>query len=128
MPEKPSEKAVIDLEDREIQGVFYNSSYLGYVTLAGGDDTAKYKLYIYDTNGNLKSVADVDKTYESIYATENEIIIVGDMDCSIFRFNGSKKFEYSFTSKLVNVVPDSAKEEYMLIFENETQTIALTNN
>jgi hypothetical protein len=52
---------------------------------------------------------------------------VGDMDCSIFRFNGSTKFEYSFSKKLVSVVPDSEDEEYMLIFENETQTVRLTN-
>ena len=39
--------------------------------------------------------------------------------------NVSMKFNYSFTKNLVNVVPDSNEEEYVVIFENETQTIAL---
>ena len=68
---------------------------------------------------------DYDNAFDKIYATEEEIIVTGDMDCSIIRFNGSVKFNYSFTKNLVNVVPDSNKEEYVVIFENETQTIAL---
>ena len=47
------------------------------------------------------------------------------MDCSIFRLNGSRKFQHSFKKNLVNVVPDSNKEEYVVIFENETQAIQL---
>ena len=50
------------------------------------------------------------------------------MDCGVLRFNGSTKFNYSFKKNLVNIVPDSNKEEYIVIFENETQTIILKNN
>ncbi len=125
MVEKPEEKADISLESREMQGIFYNSSYIGYITLADSESGAKYRIYIYDSNGRLKDVADYDKSYDKLYATNDEIIVVGDMDCGIFRFNGSTKFEYSFKKNLVNIVPDSQNEEYVVIFENETQTIAL---
>ena len=125
MVEKPEEKADISLESREMQGIFYNSSYIGYITLADSESGAKYRIYIYDSNGRLKDVADYDKSYDKLYATNDEIIVVGDRDCGIFRFNGSTKFEYSFKKNLVNIVPDSQNEEYVVIFENETQTIAL---
>lgn len=125
MKEKPDEKRVIDLESREMQGIFYNSSYVGYIALSGQDNEAKYKMYVYDDSGKLRSEMDYADSFEKIYATEDEIIVVGDMDCSIFRLNGSVKFQYSFKKNLVNVVPDSNKEEYVVIFENETQTIQL---
>lgn len=128
MSEKPSEKAVIDLQNREMQGIFYNSSYVGYIALAESGSGSKYKVYIYGSNGNLKASADYSGGYDKIYATENEVIVVGDMDCGMLRFNGSTKFNYSFKKNLVNIVPDSNKEEYIVIFENETQTIILKNN
>lgn len=124
MMEKPEEKSIIELGDREIQGVFYNSKIMGYICL-GDENASKYKIYIYDTNGSLKSTADFDSTYENIYAAEDEIIVVGDMDCSIFRFNGSTKFQYSFAKSVMNITPDSKNNEYIVIFENETQTITL---
>lgn len=125
MSEKPEEKAVIDLENREMQGVFYNSEYIGYLCLADSSSSSKYNIYIYKNNGTLEAVSGYDSTYDKIYATEDELILVGDMDCSIFRFNGSEKFRQSFTKKLINIVPDSNKNEYVVIFENETQTITL---
>ena len=128
MTEKPKKKAVIDLKSREMQGVFSNSSYIGYIALADSGSASKYKIYVYDTWGKCVAETDCNTTYDTIYATDDEIIVIGDMDCNIYRFNGSLKFQYSFTKKLVNVVPDSNKEEYVVIFENETQTVKLKNN
>ncbi len=128
MTEKPKKKAVIDLKSREMQGVFSNSSYIGYIALADSGSASKYKIYVYDTSGKSVAETDCNTTYDTIYATDDEIIVIGDMDCNIYRFNGSLKFQYSFTKKLVNVVPDSNKEEYVVIFENETQTVKLKNN
>lgn len=125
MVEKPEERCVIALDGREMQGVFCNSGYVGYICLSSADSGAKYNVYIYDNSGNLKATSEYDASYDSIYATEDEIIIIGDMDCCIMRFNGTVKFSYSFSKALVNVVPDSKDEEYVVIFENETQTIAL---
>lgn len=125
MPEEPKEKTVIDLEGREMQGVFYNSSCVGYISLASSDSGSKYRIYVYGTNGAQKSVIGYDGSYDKIYAAQGEIIVVGDMDCNIFRLNGSAKFSHSFAKKLVNVVPDANEEEYVVISENETQVIAL---
>ena len=125
MVEEPKEKTVIDLEGREMQGVFYNSTCVGYIALADSGSDSKYKIYTYGSNGSQKSVVSYSDSYDKIYAAQDEIIVVGDMDCSIFRLNGSTKFKYSFPKKLVNVVPDANKEEYVVISESETQIIAL---
>ena len=125
MVEEPKEKAVIDLEGREMQGVFYNSSCVGYIALANSESGAKYQIYVYGNNGSQKAVIDYSDSYNKMYASQDEIIVVGDMDCSIFRLNGSTKFKNSFDKKLVNVVPDANKDEYVVISESETQIIAL---
>ena len=39
--------------------------------------------------------------------------------------NGTKKFQTTFNKSLVNIVPDGNKNEYIVICENETQTIKL---
>ena len=93
--------------------------------MADSGSGSKYKIYTYGSNGSQKSVVGYSGSYDKIYATQDEIIVVGDMDCSIFRLNGSTKFKHSFSKKLVNVVPDANKEEYVVISESETQIIAL---
>ena len=124
MSEKASEKAEIDLGDKEMLGVFYNQNYLGYIS-ANNRGKDKYTLYVYNTNGKLESETPINNSFTKIYATEEEIIIVGDFDCSIYRMNGTKKFQTTFNKSLVNIVPDGNKNEYIAIFENETQTIKL---
>lgn len=124
MSEKASEKAEIDLGDKEMLGVFYNQNYIGYIS-ANNSGKDKYTLYVYNTNGKLESETPINNSFTKIYATEDEIIIVGDFDCSIYRMNGTKKFQTTFNKSLVNIVPDGNKNEYIVIFENETQTIKL---
>ncbi|MGN0394270.1 MAG: DUF5711 family protein [Coprococcus sp.] len=125
MPEKPSQKAVIDIGNTEMLGVFANSKYVGYIALADSNADYKYTINIYSLDGKLEATAGYNSSFEKIYATEEEIVIIGDFDCSIYRFNGTKKFSSSFNKNLINIVPDSNKLEYILIFENETQIIKL---
>lgn len=125
MTEKPSQKAVINLGDKEMMGVFYNSQYIGYICKNSDDSDSKYMIYIYGLDGKLEATAAYNNSFEKIYATEDELIIVGDFDCSIFYFNGVKKFSTTFQKNLINIVPDGNKQEYIVIFENETQIIKL---
>ena len=126
MNEKPSEKAEISLDGREMLGVFANSHYVGYIS-ANADTTAgRYHIYIYDTNGKLTAEADYNNTFSKIYATEDELIIAGEFDCSIYYLNGAKKFSTTFRKNLIDIVPSGNKLEYIAIFENETTIIKLT--
>ena len=126
MNEKPSEKAEISLDGREKLGVFANSHYVGYIS-ANADTTAgRYHIYIYDTNGKLTAEADYNNTFSKIYATEDELIIAGEFDCSIYYLNGAKKFSTTFRKNLIDIVPSGNKLEYIAIFENETTIIKLT--
>ncbi len=124
MTEKPSRKAVIDLGDKEMLGVFCNSKYVGFISASNGTDS-KYTIYIYGLDGREEATAPYNHSFEKIYATEEELIIVGDFDCSIYYFSGVCKFTTAFNKNLINIVPDGNKHEYIAIFENETQVIRL---
>lgn len=126
MNEKPSEKAEISLDGREMLGVFANSHYVGYISANADTSAGRYHIYIYDTNGKLTAEADYNNTFSKIYATEDELIIVGEFDCSIYYLNGAKKFSTTFRKNLIDIVPSGNKLEYIAIFENETTIIKLT--
>lgn len=125
MSEKPSEKAVIDLDGREMLGVFANSGHLGYITANTDSADSKYHIYIYGTDGKLEAETDYNNSFSKIYATEEELIIAGEFDCSIFYLNGAKKFSTTFGKNLIGIVPSGNKQEYIAIFENETKVIKL---
>lgn len=126
MNEKPSEKAEISLDGREMLGVFANSHYVGYISANADTSAGRYHIYIYDTNGKLTAEADYNNTFSKIYATEDELIIAGEFDCSIYYLNGAKKFSTTFRKNLIDIVPSGNKLEYIAIFENETTIIKLT--
>lgn len=126
MNEKPSEKAEISLDGREMLGVFANSHYVGYIAANADTAAGRYHIYIYDTNGKLTAEADYNNTFSKIYATEDELIIAGEFDCSIYYLNGAKKFSTTFRKNLIDIVPSGNKLEYIAIFENETTIIKLT--
>jgi hypothetical protein len=127
MDEKPSEKAVINVENTEMLGVFSNSNYVGYIAASEGNED-RYTIYIYDLNGKLEAETGYNNSFSDIYATENELVIVGEFDCSIYYLNGNKKFSTTFKKNLINIVPNGNKLEYIAIFENETQVIKLNKN
>lgn len=126
MSEKPSEKAVIEVGDTEMLGVFANSRYVGYISENAKDSDSKYTINIYGMDGKLEASTGFNNSFKNVYATEDELVIVGDFDCSIYYFNGSRKFTTVFHKNLINIVPDGNKLEYIVIFENETEIIRLS--
>lgn len=133
MKEKPSEKAVIKDFQGEIQSIFYNSRYIGVVEENTGTteegqetaDTARYRLRVFDTNGNQKFAKELNLSYKNIYATENEIIIVGDSESRIYDFTGKLKFSYEFSKNVNNIVPTGVNNKYIIVYDNSTEIVKL---
>ncbi len=133
MKEKPSEKAVIKDFQGEIQSIFYNSRYIGVVELNTGSTeegqesagTARYRLRVFDTNGNQRFAKELNTSYKNIYATENEIIIVGDSESRIYDFTGKLKFSYEFTRNVDNIVPTGVNNRYIIVYDNSNEIVKL---
>ena len=125
MREKPSEKGLVDDFSKEIQSIFYNSRYVGIVEKGTGEENALYYLRVFDTNGNEKFSKALNFTYNNIYATEEEIIIVGNAESRIYSFQGNLKFSYSFPREVNNIVPTGSPQRYIVVYDDTTEIIKL---
>ncbi len=128
MKEKPSERARIKY-DNEIQSIFYSEKYVGTVErndTATATSAAYYTMKLYDLNGKEKFEFPFDLNYKQIYAAEDEIIFTGGNQCLIVTTKGRTKFRYSFDSQVMNMIPASKSDEYIVTFEDKTETIKLT--
>lgn len=133
MKEKPSEKAVIEDFTGEVQSIFYNSRYIGVVEENAGaseaedgqEISARYRLRVFDTNGNQRFSKELNLAYKNIYATEDEIIVVGESESRIYDFTGKMKFSYSFAKEVHNIVPTGTRGRYIVIYDNATEMIKL---
>ncbi len=124
MKEKPTEKASIQLKE-DVRSVFYNEKYIGIVQNYTGEEEHKYVVKVYNLNGNLEFDDYIDFDYDNIYAAEKEIIITGGVNCLIFRTNGSVKFEGELAGNIMNMVPNSNSLEYVVVYDDLTETIKL---
>lgn len=125
MKEKPSERGSIKYGG-EATSIFYCSEYLGYIApdKKKENDTA-YILYSYDLSGKKNFEYSFNMDYDKIYTAEDEIIISGGNQCLIIQSNGRKKFSYTFDGIVKSITPSSRRNEYMVTFENKTETIRL---
>lgn len=125
MREKPSEKGMVSVSSSEVQSIFYNSRYVGIVEKGTGEENVLYYLRVFDTNGNEKFSKTLNFTYNNIYATEEEIIIVGNAESRIYNFQGNLKFSYSFPKDVNNIIPTGSPQRYIVVYDDTTEIIKL---
>ena len=123
MKEKPSLNAFIEL-DGEIQSIFYSSSFIGTVQKA--EEGTGYLMKVYDLSGDLEFTYDIDFEYDKINASDDEIIVTGGQDCLIVTKSGRTRFRYVFDSTIKNMIATSGTRQYIVTFDNRTETIKLT--
>ena len=123
MKEKPSEKGKITFSD-EIRSIFYSEEYIG-VVLDGVDEDSKYRMQVYDTDGDRKFHESIEFEYDNIYCTNDEIIVTGGNNCKIFRANGTTKFSAELSDRIMSVIPNGRYHEYIVVYNNRTETIKI---
>ena len=125
MKEKPSERSTIKY-DGEATSIFYCSEYLGYI-MPNHDSgsTTGYVLKCFDFSGKKNYEYSFDMDYDKIYTADDELIITGGNQCLIIQTSGRTKFSYTFDGIIKSMTPSSRKNEYMVTFENKTETIRL---
>ena len=111
MKELPSVSHEEKVKDK-ILSVLYNSKYAGFVLQAEGSSSKQIILY----NLNGKKVLDkaVDFNYDTIYLSEDEIIMYDNMSCLIMKMNGRIKFRYTFDSNIEAFCPINHLDRYFL--------------
>ena len=125
MKEKPSLKASVDLGGGRIS-IYYNEDYIGVIeNIENSSDGSLYKVKVYDLKGNLEFSKKINFEYDNIYAAKKEIIITGGNDCTIFRVNGSIKYNGKLAGTILNMVPNGNSLEYVVVYAGKTEIIKL---
>lgn len=125
MKETPQEKKKIKFKS-DISSIFYSDQYIGYVLQKNEtQNNSKYELQVYNIKGKQVFSQDLDMEYNSVKLDGKDIILVGDNECRIYSLNGTMKFKGDFKSQITNVVPTGKYHQYIVIGQNETQTIKL---
>lgn len=122
MDELPDDLFKVTLEGK-IQSILYNEVYIGVVIQAEG--TMTKQLLLYDLKGKKVLDKAIDFDYETIYLTDNEVIMYDNMSCVIMKMNGKTKFRYTFDSNIEAIYPINGVDEYYLANETELYEIQL---
>ena len=91
------------------------------------DITKQRALTFYNKDGNKKNHWDTIPEYETIVATEQELIFFSPQKVTMYRANGVLKFEKTFIDS-INAVFPASNNRYFLVNVDKIQTIKLTDN
>lgn len=116
----------IEVQD-EIRSIYYSDSYFALV-FDNSDPGAKYRMELYDLEGNKVLNLKFDQDYNNIVINEKEFIIISEMGFSIYKMSGLEKFRYSSQKTLLNVMLEGASNRYVIIDSSNTQIINLKLN
>jgi hypothetical protein len=122
MKELPDDIFKVTLEGK-IQSILFNGTYVGVVVQADGATTRQ--LLLYDLNGKKVLDKTIDFKYETIYMTDEEIIMYDNMSCVIMKMNGKTKFKYTFDSNIAAIYPINNVDRYYLANESKLYEIQL---
>lgn len=122
--QKPQQKNEVVLE-QEIQSIFYNDTYFGFV-FAGGQNKAAYEMQVYNLDGAEILAKGFSMGYQSIGFLDNdEIYIINDLECQIVTLRGVEKFHGEFEKGIRKIVPAGGFRNYVFLVDGETQKIRL---
>lgn len=108
----PEEISRVELE-KEIESVAYGDNMV--VVVVRSDETADYKLNIYDLKGELQTSVDVDKEYAKMQVVEGRIVLYDGQMCSIYHKDGICKYEGNMEENILEIFPISGLNKYMVI-------------
>lgn len=124
MKEKPSLRDSIKFNE-EIKSIFYSEDYIGVIQKEAESQTHLYKLRLFNLRGREEFSEWIDFDYDYMFADKKEIIVSGGMNCMILRRDGSIKYCGKLDGRIQSIVPIGRRLEYVVGYENKTQTIRL---
>ncbi len=120
-----SDEVFAEVFTHPIKSIMYNSKYTGFV-LEAYDQEDKYQLLVYDMAGRKILDRKINYEYDQVYFTENEIVFLANLSCTMMRFNGDIKWDYSFDKKMNWIFPTPEKDHYIFIDDMNIEQVKLT--
>ncbi|MBR5798521.1 MAG: hypothetical protein IKY23_00520 [Lachnospiraceae bacterium] len=121
--EKP-ESVASHLIGEEIQGIYYNESYVGLV-FRNQTGESVYKMDVYDARGNKVHSLLFDIEYTDIVFYNDQIIIYDDMDLRVCTVKGNDKYNGELDKAVSLIVPTTVNYRYAAVTGSTVDTFEL---
>lgn len=122
--EIPEEKTTVNV-DTEIRSLFFGENIVGIVVDGSGEDSTKYEVRLYDTDGNQVLGEGTNLEYNQIKMSGGSLIVYSEKECEIYSKQGVLKYAGSFDGALANIYQGSNFRKYVLVFSDRTEEIKL---
>lgn len=116
--------AAEQLFDEEVQGVYYNSNYVGLVYL-NTDGENRYRMDVYNTSGSKVLSKEFNIDYTDIIFYENYFVVYNELECLVCNMKGVEKYNGSFKNTVYAVIPAKDVARYVLVTQDSLETIEL---
>nr|WP_106789556.1 DUF5711 family protein [Massilistercora timonensis] len=120
--EQPEEATTVSL-DKEIKSVFHSEKYIGLILKNKGKKG--YELCLYNASGKKVMSEDFSGDYGNIKLSGNQVIMYAGRKCSIFLSSGVKKFEGEMDNDILEILPISGVNKYIVMNANGMEDIRL---
>ena len=121
--QKPENSFELLLQD-EVLSVFNNDEYIGLV-YAGAEGEKAYKIYVYNTSGELMLTQQFDLDYTDIVINKDMVIIYNANECEMYNMKGLQKYSGTFKNAAITLIPTGSKTKYLLVSGDGMEEIQL---
>lgn len=111
--------------DKEVQSVGHSDRYIA-VTLSNAGESG-YELRMFDKSGKLVTNEMFSGDYRNIKISEKQVIMYDGKECAVFLKNGIQKFDGQMHSNIMEIVPVSGVNKYIVMTANGMEYVRLTN-
>lgn len=122
--EIPEEKASVTSEG-EIRGVFFGEKTVGMVLDGTGEESSRYEVYLYNTDGELVMKQGTDLSYSQVKISGGDLLIFSENECEIYNAQGTLRYTGTFENALADIYKGSGLRNYVLVFSDRTEVIKL---
>lgn len=120
--EEPQLVQTVEIE-KEIQSVFYDKEYLGFVLKNAGEE--KSELRIYTMDGKLQLSKTFIGEYSNISISDGNVIMFDGGKCMIFSIWGIQKFSGEVEMNIKEMIPLTGINMYLMISNDGMEEIRL---
>ena len=119
------EEAATIVFDKDIQSIGHSDEYI-VVVLANSGETG-YELRMYNKSGKMVTSEMFEGSYRNVKISDKQIIMYDGKGCTIFLKNGIQKFDGQMHSNIMEIVPVSGVNKYVVMNANGMEYVRLAN-
>ncbi len=118
----PKEVVTVTL-DKEVKSIFHDETYIGLVLKNEGK--TGYELRLYNKNGKAVLTEAFSGDYKDVKIEDGQVIMYDGQNCCIIMKSGIKKFEGTMHSNILEMIPISGVNQYIVVNANGMEKVRL---